>query len=155
MRRVLASTATLALALTCLALATLGAAAQDGAQGGDAGSVNAALAAYGKSVYRVYCASCHGDQADGEGRLAEYLTIKPADLTTISKRHDGEFPTQRIHKIIDGREKVPGHAGEMPVWGDAFQKADALDTRPPEEREEEVERRIDSLVHYLKSIQEE
>lgn len=155
MRRFLGITATMALALTCLALATLGAAAQDGSRSGDSGSVNAALAAYGKSVYRVYCASCHGDQGDGEGRLAEYLTIKPANLSTITKRNDGEFPTQRIHDIIDGRNSVRGHGGEMPVWGDAFQKADALDAQPPEVREEEVDRKIDSLVHFLKSIQEE
>lgn len=143
------------LALTCLVLATLGAAAQDPAGGGAAESADTARAAYGKSVFRVYCVSCHGDNADGDGRLAEYLTVKPADLTTIAKRNDGEFPAQRIHRVIDGREKVPGHGSEMPVWGDAFQRADSLDTQPPDERERQVERKIDSLVHYLWSIQEE
>jgi len=156
MRRLIGSTAIMALALFCLALATVVAAqapAED--QGADDGSVNAALAAYGKSVFRVYCVSCHGDQADGQGRLTEYLTVKPADLTKIAQRNDGAFPTRRILRVIDGRERVIGHAGEMPVWGDAFQKADALDTQPPEVREREVERKIESLVHYLKSIQAE
>ncbi len=82
-------------------------------------------------------------------------TIDGRCLTTIAKRNDGGFPVQRIHRVIDGREKVPGHGSEMPVWGDAFQRADALDTQPPAERERQVERKIDSLVHYLWSIQEE
>lgn len=126
-----------------------------------AGSVQAqgsdeAKAAYGRTVYRVYCASCHGADAKGDGKLAEYLTIKPSDLTRISARHDGEFPTERMTKIVDGRESVAGHSStEMPVWGDAFQKADALENEPPEVREREVERKIGSLVAYLKSIQVE
>jgi mono/diheme cytochrome c family protein len=108
---------------------------------------------YGKTIYRVYCASCHGAEAAGDGKLAEYLTIKPADLTTLARRSDGEFPAQRLMVVIDGREPVAGHGGEMPVWGDAFQKADALENEPPEVREREVQRKIEALVAFLRSIQ--
>ena len=177
MRRVTAMTAIMALALLSLALTVVTVSAQDpaagigaadsdaaepevsetdaaAAQAEDDAPPNAALAAFGKSVYRVYCVSCHGAAAEGDGKLAEYLTIKPADLTTLTQRHEGRFPTDRVRRIIDGREPVRGHAGEMPVWGDAFQRVDSLENEPPEVREAEVTRKIDSLVHYLKSIQE-
>jgi len=136
------------LAALCLVLA-LPAAAQ-AASGSDA-----ALVPLGKTQFRVYCASCHGAGAEGDGRLAEYLTLKPADLTTISKRHDGEFPAERVAKIIDGREQVRGHAGDMPVWGDAFQRLDEMEGKTDTERDAEVERRIAALVAFLRSIQAE
>jgi hypothetical protein len=101
----------------------------------------------------VYCASCHGAEGAGDGKLAEYLTVKPADLTAIVRRNDGDFPAERLVDVIDGRQPVRGHAGEMPVWGDAFQKADALENEPPEVREKEVKRKIEALVAYLRSIQ--
>lgn len=150
MRRVTGMTAIMVAALLALALSAVPGAAQDSAQHG----VDEAKAAYGRTVYRVYCASCHGQDATGDGRLAQYLTIKPADLTAITARNDGAFPTERIERIIDGREEIAGHAGEMPVWGDAFQKADALENEPPEVREREVDRKIEALVNYLLSIQE-
>ena len=78
------------------------------------------------------------------------LTVEPSDLTAISKRHGGDFPTDRVTEIIDGRRNLPAHgAREMPVWGITFQTLD-LDTN----QEPEVERRIQDLVTYLESIQE-
>lgn len=117
------------------------------------GAEGAASPLYGKTIYRVYCASCHGAEAMGDGKLAEYLTVKPSDLTTLARRNQGEFPAERLIRVIDGREDVIGHAGEMPVWGDAFQKADALENEPPEVREREVQRKISALVAFLRSIQ--
>jgi mono/diheme cytochrome c family protein len=119
------------------------------AQGGE----GTASPIYGKTIYRVYCASCHGAEAAGDGKLAEYLTVKPSDLTALAVKNGGEFPAERLIGVIDGREAVRGHAGEMPVWGDAFQKADALENEPPEVREREVQRKIEALVAYLRSIQ--
>ena len=110
---------------------------------------DAGLAAVGKHTFRTYCATCHGQQAQGDGPVAEHLQVEPADLTGISARHDGEFPAERVFKIIDGREKVRGHGNsEMPIWGDAFRKTDA------ELNEAQVEHKITALVHFLESIQE-
>ncbi len=33
----------------------------------------------GKLVYERYCMSCHGDQGNGQGEAAEYMSIKPRD----------------------------------------------------------------------------
>ena len=82
--------------------------------------------------------------------MREVLTVAPTDLTTISKRNAGSFPTSLLIEVIDGRRQLPAHgAREMPVWGITFQTLD-LDTN----QEPEVERRIHDLVAYLESIQE-
>src|ERR1700686_784309 len=47
-----------------------------------AGSAAAAAAGdvnTGKLVYQRYCLSCHGDQGNGQGEAAEYMSIKPRD----------------------------------------------------------------------------
>ena len=100
----------------------------------------------GKNLYRSYCATCHGANGEGDGPLAEVLTVPPGNLTLISAMNGGEFPVERTRKIIDGREKVRGHGtADMPAWGDAFMAVS--------ESEEDVAEKIDELVHYLLSIQ--
>lgn len=104
----------------------------------------------GRSAFRTYCTSCHGPEAKGDGPLAEYLDPKPADLTQIAQREGGEFPTEMVHQVIDGRQKVRGHGSkDMPVWGDAFLKTDAT----PDEAS--AQERISQLVAFLASIQGE
>jgi mono/diheme cytochrome c family protein len=116
---------------------------------------SAGSAALGRNVFRVYCASCHGPEARGDGTIAKYLTVRPADLTVLARREAGGFPTDRVLAVIDGRQAVAGHGNrDMPIWGEVFQKANALDEQPPEVREQEVRRRIDSLVAFLASIQQ-
>lgn len=113
------------------------------------------LAAKGRTSYRVYCASCHGEHAKGQGNIAQYLTVPPADLTRIRQRYGGEFPSELIHQIIDGRQDVRGHGGkEMPVWGDVFQSPLAESGPTSQETgEERAARKIKELVMYLESIQ--
>ena len=100
----------------------------------------------GDTLFRTYCASCHGTSAKGDGSLASSLKRRPADLTEIAKRNGGTFPAAQVARTIDGRSPVTGHGGgDMPVWGDAFLKstADSLS----------VEQKIQRLVNYLESIQ--
>lgn len=99
----------------------------------------------GAATFGLYCASCHGRSAKGDGPMAGMLTRRPADLTEIAKRNAGTFPSEKIGQIIDGRSPVRGHGGgDMPVWGDAFAKT--ADPTP-------VADRIGRLVTYLESIQ--
>jgi mono/diheme cytochrome c family protein len=106
-------------------------------------------AAVGGGIFRAYCASCHGTSAKGDGSVAEFLKVKPANLTKIAKRRGGEFPVEEVQKIIDGRTQVKGHGqGEMPVWGDALQIASGGATS------EQVDKKIYDLAQYLWTIQE-
>lgn len=102
----------------------------------------------GGEVFRTYCASCHGAAARGDGPLASSMIKKPSNLTEIARRNGGQYPSEMVFKIIDGRQQVRGHGGsDMPVWGDVFQKSrDAGDA-------DRVKAVIQSLVEFLDSIQ--
>jgi mono/diheme cytochrome c family protein len=102
----------------------------------------------GARLFRSHCATCHGATAHGDGPLAEQLRRVPPDLTKYTARNGGVFPSERVRRIIDGRD-VPSHGNrEMPVWGDAFrQSPDAL-------TDEAVKARIEAIVRYLQNIQQ-
>lgn len=113
------------------------------------------LAAKGRVTFRVYCASCHGTSAEGNGNVAQFLTVQPANLKLISERNDG-FSPELIYDIIDGRKDVRGHgAKEMPIWGDVFQDPLVEEPGYQETGEQRVGRKIRELVYYLESIQVE
>ena len=79
------------------------------------------------------------------------LTVRPTDLTQLSKKHNGQFPFWQVYRIIDGREEVKGHGTrDMPIWGEVFRQPEG-DKRVDETR---AIGRILALVHYLQSIQE-
>ena len=113
----------------------------------------AEIVAAGKREFRHACALCHGIGGKGESVMTtlNLLTIKPPDLTRVSKRNNGQFPFWRMYRIIDGREEVRGHGTQdMPIWGTVFiQQEDgnlAGETR--------AIGRILEVVYYLQSIQE-
>jgi mono/diheme cytochrome c family protein len=60
------------------------------------------VTAAGKPVFEQYCATCHGRDAKGDGVASNLLTVKPADLTVISKKNNGTFPFWHVYSIIDG-----------------------------------------------------
>lgn len=107
--------------------------------------------ASGKKQFEMYCSSCHGMDAKGEGPVASALKQKPSNLRQISKRHGGKFPVATIERIIDGRDGVEAHGPrEMPVWGREFSASIGGGSLG----EELVGGKLKVLVEYLKSIQE-
>ena len=104
----------------------------------------------GHDLFRTYCASCHGQTGAGDGPIASAMRRKPANLRQIAKRNGGEYPSELVYRVIDGRQPVRGHGGpDMPVWGDAFARA----TDAPDEAT--IKLKIQALVAYLQSIQEQ
>jgi mono/diheme cytochrome c family protein len=102
----------------------------------------------GSTIYKTYCAVCHGKEATGDGPLASSLRFAPPDLTLLAKRNGGAYPADLVFNIIDGRKPVKGHGGpDMPIWGDAFKQSAEGYT------EEKVKQRIDALVDFLKWLQ--
>jgi len=102
----------------------------------------------GVYAFRTYCASCHGADGKGEGPLTESLRFHPPDLTILAKRNGGEYPSEKVQRIVDGRNPLKGHGGpEMPIWGDAFKNAD---TGYDEQR---VREKIRSIVDYVRTLQ--
>lgn len=119
------------------------------AQTGAARAQTVDAAESGDSLYRTYCSSCHGQQARGDGPVAQFLKVPPANLTEIAKRNNGVFPAEKVHQIIDGRQMPRAHGGsQMPVWGDAFSRsATASDAAA-------VTAKIKALVDFLAEKQE-
>jgi len=103
----------------------------------------------GASLFRSYCAACHGTEAHGDGPLADQLRVRPADLTLLARHEHGTFDREKVRRIVDGRVPVKGHGGpEMPVWGDAFKQA------VEGYSEEKAAQRISALVDFLAEIQQ-
>ena len=99
----------------------------------------------GSRLFRTHCATCHGTTGRGNGPLADQMRRMPPDLTQYTRRNGGVFPTERVHRIVEGGE-IPSHGNrEMPVWGDVFQIGRS---------EADVKARIDAIVRYLAGIQQ-
>lgn len=107
----------------------------------------------GEHDFNMYCASCHGEDGKGNGPKAFSLAIKPPNLTTLTARY-GEFPKDRLARMIDGRDPIPGHGErEMPVWGVWFKAESAQELGGAEGDEASVARRVDNLIDYIASLQ--
>ena len=140
------------------ALTATAAALALGAWPGPAAALDdAALIQLGESEYMSQCASCHGPAGQGDGPVAAVLTKKPADLTQITARYSGSFPTDAMEQMIDGRNMINPHGDRgMPVWGDRyFQTATEQAQTVPHDVDAQAltHGRISALVRYLESIQ--
>jgi mono/diheme cytochrome c family protein len=102
----------------------------------------------GAALFRTYCASCHGADARGSGPLANQLRRLPPDLTEFAAHNSGTFPSERLRRIIDGRDVRSHGDRDMPVWGDAFKRTRGNLS------DEDVKSRIEAIVRYLQAIQQ-
>ncbi len=101
----------------------------------------------GPDLFRAYCASCHGQDAKGNGPVAPALNSKVPDLTTITQRNGGVFPEARVRKVIAGEEVLIAHGSrEMPIWGPIFHQI--------EQDRDYGNIRMQNLIQYLRSIQQ-
>lgn len=76
-----------------------------------------ALADEGGVLFRQNCATCHGIEARGTGPMAEILAINAPDLTLLSARNGGTFPTVQVIERIEGETIPLAHGGPMPIFG--------------------------------------
>lgn len=103
----------------------------------------------GSQLYRTHCASCHGTTGRGDGPLAEYLTVRPANLTGIAARNRGVFPTDVVSRIVDGRRVLKTHGDSaMPIWGDVF----SLSGNP--DADKAAAEKIRAVVSHVESLQQ-
>jgi len=114
---------------------------------------SAQKATTGADEFRNSCAVCHGEYGRGDGPLANVLTVKPGDLTQLSKRNGGVFPIEKVSETIDGRKQIAGHGTRaMPVWGTRYE-AEVGRRYGPFSSELAIKTRIYVLMRYLQSIQ--
>jgi mono/diheme cytochrome c family protein len=102
----------------------------------------------GAETYGQYCAVCHGKTGKGDGPAASALKVRPPDLSTLARRHDGKFPNAYLSDVLRNGVNVPAHGtADMPIWGPLFL---ALDSS----FQSQFNVRIANLTNYIKSLQE-
>lgn len=142
------------LILTGIAVAVLGIAIPRARSGAPAETIAGLSSELGRSDFQTYCAACHGVEGNGDGTVAEFLTIKAPDLTTLAARSGGAFPRDRLVEVIDGRAEVKVHGPrDMPVWGEWFDYEAMSPDTDRDARAIIVKLRIEALVSYVESIQ--
>lgn len=99
----------------------------------------------GAVLFREHCAVCHGVDAKGDGPAAAALKKAPKDLTQITQRSGGKFPTLAVRAKISGGEVVEHGTIEMPIWGKLLIPASRTKT--------DADLRIYALVEYLEKTQ--
>jgi len=109
---------------------------------------NPAIGPSGRDIYMDRCGVCHGDDGKGNGPAVGSLKVAPADLTLLTMRYGGTFPTEQVKKIVGDWVEITAHGSrEMPIWGDLFHPKRAADQQIANDR-------FKSLVVYLESIQQ-
>lgn len=75
----------------------------------------------GEQLFQRFCAACHGKEARGDGPVASQLKVEVPNLRLLAQRNRGQFPAERLEKIIDGRIIIGAHGTRtMPIWGEEF-----------------------------------
>jgi len=108
-------------------------------------SAQAADLAEGIDLYKNHCAACHGAYGEGDGPAAPAMRTPVPNLRVLARRNGDVFPTDAVAAYVDGRDVKAAHGDrQMPIWGDVFHSPD----------EKKARERIDSLVEFLKTMQE-
>ena len=106
----------------------------------------------GKEIFTKYCAVCHGSDGKGGGPAANALKVAPADLTVLSQKNGGNFPSSHVISVLRGEADLPAHRDpahpnkEMPVWAPAFGATG-------HDNAEGRKQRIGNLLRYIESLQ--
>lgn len=106
----------------------------------------------GSADFAEFCAGCHGAGGAGDGEMAAGLAQKPADLTGLSARNGGTFPTTRVMAQIwgytggkDGGRVMPQFAALLDGALVPYDGGDGIATPTPV--------RLVDLAEYLKALQ--
>jgi mono/diheme cytochrome c family protein len=100
----------------------------------------------GKQMYVNYCAPCHGVDGRGSGPVASALKVKPADLTTLNRNHQGRYPESHVATVLQSGAIASHGSAQMPVWGPIL---GSMNGASPQDRP----LRISNLSRYLETLQ--
>lgn len=104
----------------------------------------------GPEMFSSYCAPCHGTDGKGTGPAASAMKKPPTDLTLLSRKNNGKFPTITVQNTIKGdpTQAAAAHGSkDMPVWGPAFRSVSGYDDNV-------VTLRVEALSKYIEGIQQ-
>lgn len=109
----------------------------------------------GQDLYMTYCWQCHGQNASGNGPMAEKFAMTTADLTKLTANNYGVFPLEAVARQIDGRDPLMAHGGEMPIYGPFFETGKAVTIRLSGGPPLMAGLPLANLIVYLESLQTE
>lgn len=109
--------------------------------------------ATGERLFVQHCAVCHGLSLRGDGPMAGILLFPPPDLTQIAQRFGGAFPRIGVAWMIDGRDIIMSHGGDMPIFGFIFEEQSEI-LRSQGGQTLLTSPQVVDLVTYLESVQE-
>jgi len=101
---------------TALIAAALAAISQVSPAGADAAPDQATMER-GQAHYLLFCANCHGADADGRGPLVGLLKVTPSNLTVL-RRLGGPSVAERVLTAVDGGHQIAAEGHKMPVFSD-------------------------------------
>jgi mono/diheme cytochrome c family protein len=127
----------------------LSSAAQEKVVKTNATAIAPANASSGIAMYTAYCAACHGADGKGSGPAASAFKNQPTDLTMLSKKNNGKFPSEHFNSILKFGTSVKAHgSAQMPVWYSLFRSLDSSATD-----DGITMMRIKNLREYLETLQ--
>ncbi len=93
----------------------------------------------GQKLFTTYCTRCHGNNADGEGRMVKrlYRKLKTQLPSNFTLGIYSDRPAEYLHKIITNGGENYSMSKYMPPFG-----------------EELSVKNIDDLVHFIKKAPE-
>ena len=77
--------------------------------------------AAGRAVFVQRCAMCHGENADGQSKLAQMLNPKPANLLV------SQLDSATRNRIVRNGGAAVGRSPVMPNWGVELTEAELRD----------------------------
>lgn len=81
----------------------------------------------GQDEYLRYCSACHGEQADGEGPVANVLDPRPPALTALTAKYGSPLGTDLVAYVMGTTMPRAHGTSDMPVWGRNLQSPDGSD----------------------------
>ncbi len=84
----------------------------------------------GRAIFKNYCTLCHGENGEGDGKMAKIIKNPPPFNLTLSRA-----PDEYLMQIISKGGAAMGRSARMPPWGEQFS---------------ETERR--SIILYIKTL---
>ena len=102
----------------------------------------------GAYLYRAFCATCHGETGKGDGPVADIADRRPADLTILRRNNGGTYPRDRVLRVLENVEPIPGHEPPaMPNWRNVLKTTEGGNERV-------IRTRLEALADHVGTLQE-
>jgi hypothetical protein len=80
--------------------------------------------------------------------VADIADRRPSDLTVLTRNNGGTFPRDRVIRVLERVEPLPGHdPPAMPNWSNVLRTTEGGDTRV-------IRKRLEALADHVGTLQQ-